>query len=858
MSWKVCSVLVSLMLLAVFNPAGAQEGYYFLDKWGNDCSTNCQYRGPEAVAVGPSGHVYIADTDNYLVKKYNPDGSFVRKWGTWGTGDGQFSRIASIAVDPTGNVYVSDTLLHRIQKFTSEGTFVRAWGSLGAGEGQFDYPFGIAVDSLGYIYVSDSNNNRIQKFTSDGVFVRMWGTWGQGDGEFSFPRGIAIDTSGAANDVYVADSMNHRIQKFNSNGAFLAKFGSYGEGDGQFTYLEGGGCVAVDSAGYVYVADIHNNRIQKFNSSGVFTDKWGSLGGENGQFDHPFGVAVDSSGIVYVADTGIDRIQKFTSNGNYVSQWKNTQDGESHHPRAIARDTSSGHIYVADFRNHRIQKFTPDGTFVRKWGSFGAGNGQFAYPDSVATNAGGHVYVTDRNNHRIQKFSPDGVFVAKWGSLGSGDGQFWAPTGVVVDSLNYVYVHDFSNQRIQKFDEDGNYVTQWPVGVPRAMTIDPENNIWVLTEDYSGTVKATAYTSNGVFLREWSGPVGSQDGQFASFGGKRPGLGFDSSGNIFVADSGNHRIQKFTSSGTFLSKWGSAGTGNGKFLFPGGVFVDPSGNVYVADTENNRIQKFAYGTIPESSTLTVSKTGAGFGTVTSDPAGIDCGSDCSELYQWSTTITLTAQPDLDSVFSGWVGCDSTNGTQCTVDMTGDQAVSAAFILPTQLSIEEGAIGSEITITGSDFGAKKGKVLIGGVPAKIATDGWSDTAISAALTKVLPAGVAHDVTIMVQPYKTVSPIVLPDAFTVKSPELDPLSVDHGVPGTEITVTGKFFSTKKGKVYLEDPATGKKKNCKVTSWYMDKTNGESELRFIVPKLLPAVYPLKVTNKVGAAETTFAVDP
>jgi DNA-binding beta-propeller fold protein YncE len=67
----------------------------------------------------------------------------------------------------------------------------------------------------------------------------------------------------------------------------------------------------------------------------------------------------------------------------------------------------------------------------------------------------------------------------------------------------------------------------------------------------------------------------------------------DASGNVYVADAGNNRIQKFSSSGTLITMWGSLGTGNGQFSNPSGVAVDASGNVYVADTFNNRIQVFS-------------------------------------------------------------------------------------------------------------------------------------------------------------------------------------------------------------------------------------------------------------------------
>ena len=66
----------------------------------------------------------------------------------------------------------------------------------------------------------------------------------------------------------------------------------------------------------------------------------------------------------------------------------------------------------------------------------------------------------------------------------------------------------------------------------------------------------------------------------------------DSSGDVYVADTGNDRIEKFTSTGTFILQWGSNGTGPGQFNRPWGVAVDSSGNVYVTDTGNSRVEKF--------------------------------------------------------------------------------------------------------------------------------------------------------------------------------------------------------------------------------------------------------------------------
>ena len=171
----------------------------------------------------------------------------------------------------------------------------------------------------------------------------------------------------------------------------------------------------------------------------------------------------------------------------------------------------------------------------------------------------------------------------------------------------------------------------------------------------------------------------------------------------------------------------------------------------------------------------------------------------------------------------------------------------------------GTLGTEFTIMGSGLGAKKGKIVVSDASVsatlKIAKDGWTETQISATLSKALPPG-TYDVTVYVQPYKTTSPIIRPGAFTVEPPALDPLQVISGPPGAEIEIIGDFFGSKKGTVSIEGLYKGnpKTKKGKVTFWVMDANSGESRLRFLVPKGLDqGTYPLSVINKVGASAGT-----
>ncbi|MBN1991731.1 MAG: TIGR03663 family protein [Anaerolineae bacterium] len=186
------------------------------------------------------------------------------------------------------------------------------------------------------------------------------------------------------------------------------------------------------------------------------------------------------------------------------------------------------------------------------WGSNGQGEGQFVTPRNLAVAPDGRIYVADSGNHRIQVFDPAGNFLFIWGSEGAAPGQFNEPWGIAVAPDGTVYVADTWNHRIQKFSANGEFLAAF--GAFANVQTDPQaepGNFW-----------------------------GPRD------------IALDAQGNVYVTDTGNKRVQKFTPTGGFLQAWGGGGIVPGTFEEPVGIDIDSQGNFYVADTWNRRVQKF--------------------------------------------------------------------------------------------------------------------------------------------------------------------------------------------------------------------------------------------------------------------------
>jgi len=281
------------------------------------------------------------------------------------------------------------------------------FGVKGSGDGQFLEPKGVAVDAAGNIYVADTLNHRIQKFDPQGKFLLKWGSKGEGDGQFNEPWGIAVDRAG---NVYVADTWNHRIQKFDSDGRFLAKWGTFadtrGLPDATPAVFYGPRAIAIDKDGNLWVADTGNKRLQKFAADGRYLAQFGSAGTEEGHFNEPVGVAIDPAGNIYVADTWNRRIQKFSASLSLVAIWPIAGwESESVLNKPYLAADADG-VYASDPEMHRVIRFSPTGSVLAVIGRPGADAVSFNLPVGLALDAAGNLYVADAFNNRIMKFAP--------------------------------------------------------------------------------------------------------------------------------------------------------------------------------------------------------------------------------------------------------------------------------------------------------------------------------------------------------------------------------------------------------------------------------------------------------------------
>ena len=629
-------------------------------------ATRARLRRPGGVAVDASGNLFIADTVNHRVRRVDAStGLITTVVGTGdrgSTGDGGPAGSASlnlpqgVAVDGSGNLLIVDTFNHRVRRVdasTGVITTVAGDGTGGfSGDGgpstsaSLNFPRGVTVDGSGNLFIADFSNQRIRRVdASTGVISTVAGDGASGfsgDGgpatraSLNSPRGVAVDASG---NLFIADTLNHRVRRVDASTGTITTVAGTGKaglsGDGGLPTNAGLNlpfAVAVDGPGNLFIADTSNNRIRRVDAStGVITTVAGGFIGDGGlatsaSLNGPLGVAVDAPGNLFIADFSNQRIRRVdgatgiitTVAGDGASGF--SRDGgpaisaSLSDARGVAVD-ASGNLFIADTGNNRVRRVDAstgiittvagDGTAGFSGDGGPATSASLRFPAGTAVDPSGNLFIADGLNNRIRRVdAATGTIttVAGNGAFGfSGDGgpatdaSLRFPRGVAVDASGNLLIADASNHRIRRVDAstgvittvagdggsgfsgDGGPATSASLNLPAGVAVDALGNLFIADTSNHRVRRVDASTGvittvAGDGLRGFSG-----DGGPATSASLRDpfGVAVDGSGNLVIADFFNHRVRRVDG--------------------PTGVITtvagDPSGILFIADRSNDRIRR---------------------------------------------------------------------------------------------------------------------------------------------------------------------------------------------------------------------------------------------------------------------------
>ncbi|WP_243059087.1 Ig-like domain-containing protein [Nocardioides sp. SR21] len=537
-----------------------------------------------------SNEIIVGDYLNNQVRRYTPDGriigSFYRPNST--------GQPYSIGVDPrNGDIYVPEIADgqpgNKVAQYTKDGVFVKALTLNG-----IDYQAWITIDGNGNLvqadshYSNDSGNRpqvRVWRL-SDGRNTKSFNIWPSGTTSSNVPRiyGIDVDASG---NFWLTDTMNNRILKYNSAGTSVTVYGN-----GEF-HGDARGMAVDDARNRLYVSDPSVGQVRVYNLQGQFLEAIGGGAGVGalnlGSARQP---AVAPNGTLYVAEYGNARVHMFTADGDDAGYFPRPAQppvaGQFGEPRDVDVDDETGDVWVADSWNQRVQRFKATGEFIDTFGTRSASPEYgMNYPRGIGIDpASRRVWVANQRGHHIKRYEYDGTFVDQLGNAESDseavgsfrwplDIEFYGGKAVVSDrnSTKVKILDAATGAETSSFTRSGNH----------GMAIDPANgNIYVA----DGT-KIYQYNPTGTSLTRSFGSSGTGDGQFKHI--------WDmvvSNGVLYVTDDQASRIQAFSTTGTFLGKWGGYGQGAYQFKNPSGIAAGPDGLLYVADAGNDRITVF--------------------------------------------------------------------------------------------------------------------------------------------------------------------------------------------------------------------------------------------------------------------------
>jgi sugar lactone lactonase YvrE len=639
------------------------------------------------LAVDNSGHLFLADSDSDVVREVNLSSGIITTVAGQGqnpgfSGDGgpataaQLDQPTGVAVDAAGHtLYIADQLNNRIRKVdltasvptittvAGDGTAAYTGDGAAASLAELNGPRGLALDASGNVYIADTSNYCVREITiSTGKIATVAGNGTEpnssvspygGDGgqataaQLETVQGVSVDASG---NLLIATGDN-RVRRVNASSHVITTVA----GDGTDIYnLDGSAATAcsvgavtsvvADASGNLFLAESDHYRVREVLASNQTIHTVAGLTYNDGgqanaaYLDYPTAVAVNSSGNLFIADSSMSVVREVnmstgiitTVAGNGTAGFSG--DGgqataaELDVPDGLAVD-SSGNLYIADSDNCRVREVNlTSGIITTIAGSDSVGDyagdggpataAKLAYPAGLLLDGAGHLYIADNGNCVVREVNlnlttPTITTFAGTGAFGySGDGgqataaALGTPDGLAIDGSGDIYISDPQNRVIRE-------VT--PAGI---------------ISTFAGSSTFTGSTGDGgqATAAEFMAPEG---------------LAVDASGNLFIADAGDHRIREVNISTGVINTvagngtWDYSGDGGpataAQLNYPISVAADSAGHVFLTDALNHRVRELLSGV-----TISVSNSGATLPTVTVSDAG---GTYLGIAFPASATLT---------------------------------------------------------------------------------------------------------------------------------------------------------------------------------------------------------------------------